>query len=81
MNSVYKTKDLYLASFLLASGFENYTIEKNNSIVYFIFEPNDDDPKKIINIEIDNYWQNNSLVNTKKLFNAYKELRLRINLS
>lgn len=78
---MYKTKDLYLASFLLASGFENYTIEKENKIVYFIFEPNDDDPKKIINIEIDNYWQNNSLVNPKKLFNAYKELRLRINLS
>jgi hypothetical protein len=78
MSKPYRTKDLQLASYLLASGFEKYEPIKEGNIVYFEFEQgNKYIPNDTFCLE-NNYWKNEGLIEPKKLFNAYNELRLRI---
>ena len=78
MKDMYKTKDLQLASYLLASGNKIYTPIKIGSIIYFQFETDVGDPDNIFEIEEDLYWQDAVKVSPKDLFTAYNELRLRI---
>ena len=74
----YRTTDIYIASYLLASGFERYRIEKSGSQSIFVFEDNDAPIKHIFELEVDEYYANNVSLPPKKLFNAYKELKSRI---
>jgi len=78
MKKPYRTKDLQLASYLLASGHTLYTPVRVGSIIYFEFDNNNGDPENILEIQEDTYWQNKALVSPKDLFTAYNELRLRI---
>jgi hypothetical protein len=72
-----RTKDLYIASYLLATG-EKYYIEKDGEIIYFIFENDKAPTENIYSIQEAQYWDDNALVSPKSLFNAYKELRSRV---
>jgi rubredoxin len=80
----YSTKDIYLASTLIAIGYKWYRIEKNGRQCYFIFDISSVDPPKgtspntFFETEVDDYWAGNLLVDPKQLFNAFKELKARI---
>ena len=74
----YRTADTQIASYLIASGFENYSLEKEGNKIYFIFEHDEKNPTNIIEIEVANYWSNNVTIEPKKLFNAYREIKTRI---
>ncbi len=84
LSTEYSTKDIYLASTLIALGYKWYRIEKNGRQCYFIFDaanvdsPPETPPKVSLESEIDNYWAGNLLVDPKELFNAFKELKARI---
>lgn len=70
----FSTKDIYLASFLLATGYKRYSLRKEGRIAWFDFESDDDKMR----LHIDEYWASNCLVDPKELFNAFKELKNRI---
>lgn len=70
----FSTKDIYLASFLLASGYKRYSLRREGRIAWFDFE--DDDNK--LKLDVDEYWSSNCLVDPKELFNSFKELKNRI---
>lgn len=72
--NTYSTKDIYIASTLIASGYTNYDLERKGRIFYFNFL--DEDNK--IEVEVEDYWIGNSLVDPKALFSAFKELKSRI---
>lgn len=77
---MYKTKDLFLASYFLANGYDSYSLEKIGTVIYFTFSA--PKGKKVDFVkEEDKYWQNDVLIEPKKLFAAYKELRGRIQLA
>lgn len=85
--SEYKTKDVYLASTLIAFGYKNYRIERNGRQCYFIFdpyiisppkEPIDFTPVSFLELQVDEYWAGNLLLDPKELFNAFKELKNRM---
>ena len=79
MKEPYKTKDLKLASYLLASGFTQYTPVRQGSIIYFQFDlPESSATDNLLEIQEDSYWQDSALVSPKSLFIAFDELRLRI---
>jgi len=73
--SEYKTKDIYLAATLITRGFKQYYIQRNGRQCYFIF---DQDGERNPQVEADNYWMGNLLVDPKELFNSYKELKNRM---
>lgn len=70
----YSTKDIYIASTLIATGYTNYNLIRDGKIVYFNFL-NDDDH---IEFQVGEYWSGNILVDPKALFSAFKELKSRI---
>lgn len=75
----YRTADTQIASYLIASGFENYSLEREGNKIFFIFEDNDKKtPFNIFEKEVSEYWSNNTTIEPKKLFNAYKEIKTRI---
>jgi hypothetical protein len=83
--SEYKTKDIYLASTLIAFGYKSYRIEKNGRQCFFIFDPamynlapKDYDPLAFLEIQVDEYWGGNLLLDPKEVFNAFKELKSRM---
>lgn len=84
LSTEYSTKDIYLASTLIALGYKWYRIEKNGRQCYFIFDagsvdpPKGTSPKALLELEVDNYWGGNLSVDPKELFNAFKELKARI---
>jgi hypothetical protein len=71
--NTYSTKDIYIASTLIALGHQRYDLIKNGRIFYFEF---DDDGK--IPLEVDGYWAGNLLIDPKSLFTAWKELKTRM---
>ena len=71
--NTYSTKDIYIASTLIALGHQRYDLIKNGRIFYFEF---DDDGK--IPLEVDEYWAGNLLIDPKSLFTAWKELKTRM---
>lgn len=79
MLRTYRTSDTYIASYLLALGYENYHALKDGKVIYFVFEEDDEKaPKNVFELEVEQYYQNNSLLSPKKLFNAYTEIKTRI---
>lgn len=75
----YRTSDIQIASYLIASGFEQYFVTKERNVVYFTFESDESEiPDNVFQLEVDQYYANNSLIPPKKLFNAYRELKARI---
>jgi hypothetical protein len=82
--SEYKTKDVYIASTLIARGLKQYRIERNGRQCFFIFSPEIEDtptgfsPVTFLEMEIEQYWSGNLLVDPKELFNAFKELKNRM---
>lgn len=80
----YKTKDVYIASTLIALGFCNYKIERNGRQCFFVFKDGDiDHPDGLgiidyIEIQVEKYWNNSLLIDPKSLFNAFKELKTRM---
>lgn len=70
----YKTDNLYVACYLLAKGYNDYTIDKNGSKAIFIFNY----PIEKLLKEEEDYWKEEGVAPAKKLFMAYKELKTRI---
>lgn len=73
-NFDFRTKDIYLASSLIASGYD-YILQKNDKQYSFCFT----DRLKTINKSVDDYWNGNILIDPKKVFDAFKQLKTRIN--
>ena len=69
-NNVFKTKDLYLASFLKARGIKLLKVEKFGSIATFHFE-NKDGMEKIIT----GFFNNKELVNANRLIGSIRDLK------
>lgn len=69
----YKTKDLYLATTLVALDYPLNKLEKEGAIFFFVFPK---DPK--LESEIDRYWTGKLLIDPMKLFNAFKTLKARM---
>lgn len=70
----YSTKDIYIASTLIALGHQRYDLIKNGRIFYFEF----DDENGEIPLEVDEYWAGNLLLDPKSIFTAWKELKTRM---
>jgi hypothetical protein len=73
-NFDFRTKDIYLASALITSGYD-YLLRKEGIQFSFCFI----DKKDAIQIDVDNYWNGNLLLDPKKVFDAFKQLKTRIN--
>lgn len=73
-NFDYKTRDIYLASSLIASGYD-YFLQKNIQQYLFCFK----DKNKTIQTKVNDYWNGNLLLDPKKIFEAFKQLKVRIN--
>jgi hypothetical protein len=73
-NESYSTKDIYIASTLIASGYTRYDLIKKGRVFYFNFFDEDGN----IRLQADEYWSGNNLVSPKALFSAFKELKSRI---
>lgn len=78
MTAMYRTSDIYIASYLLASGYEDYTIEPDGKKYFFMFTTHNTPSEYVFDVEVDQYFSNNVKIEPKKLFNAYKELKGRI---
>ena len=82
MNDTYITTDIYLATTLSALDFtlEKITQQDNKFQFHFVKSFNNDDnlPPVPISIEADQYWTDNLLVNPKKLFSEFKEIKTRM---
>ena len=80
----YRTKDVYIAATLIALGNNNYRIERNGKQCFFIFTNDNTDhpdglgPIEFIEIQVEQYWTGNLLIDPKSLFNAFKELKNRM---
>jgi hypothetical protein len=79
----YRTKDVYIASTLIALGYNQYRIERNGKQCFFIFDT--DEPglsneiaRTGLEVTIDEYWSGNLKVDPKELFNSFKELKTRM---
>ena len=73
----YNTTDIYLASTLSALDYtlEDITQEGGKFIYHF----SDNDPKgPPIESDADQYWTGNLLINPKKLFTEFKEIKARM---
>ncbi|PIS14859.1 hypothetical protein COT64_00435 [Candidatus Shapirobacteria bacterium CG09_land_8_20_14_0_10_39_12] len=68
----YRTKDIYLASFLSLSE-KLLRLEKETNFYWFFFEN-----KKRCEETVNNYWQGESKVETKAFVNAIKSLKARV---
>ncbi len=69
-NTIYGTKDLYLASFLMTRGMKLIEVEKSGSIATFIFES-----KKEIGKVVISFYNNKELVNANKLISSIRDLK------
>ncbi len=75
----YKVRDTQIASYLIALGFENYSLEKEGNRACFIFKLLDENsPLNVFETRINDYYANNVKIEPKKLFNAYREVKSRI---
>lgn len=79
----YRTKDVYIASTLIALGYNEYRIERNGKQCFFIFDTNESGllnevAKAGIEVTVDQYWSGGLLVDPKKLFNSFRELKTRM---
>lgn len=74
----YSTRDIYVASAILATGlFPIYTINKEGKIYYFVFmysSPYEIRPDDVV-IQ---YWNGDLVIEAKKLFSAFKEIKNRM---
>lgn len=74
-SSKYSTRDIYLASSLIASNFNLLSIEKTGKLFIFLFDSN---IPSDIHLTINDYWNGKLIVSAKNLFNAFKELKNRM---
>jgi len=72
----YVTKDVYVASYLIAIGYKRYTLSQYEK--QFTFNFTIDTSLEALEMEVDNYWGENTSVDAKRLFNAFKELKNRM---
>ncbi|PIP30675.1 hypothetical protein COZ22_01405 [bacterium (Candidatus Howlettbacteria) CG_4_10_14_3_um_filter_37_10] len=71
---IYSTNDFALAVTLLCLGFIIINLDKTNPVkVYFLFERSNR-----LDQAINDFWNNQILVNPKVFFNTQKELKARI---
>lgn len=77
--NVYSTKDIYLASALVASNFELQTLEKRGKNFYFLFKKQSlIDISSNIDDFVNKYWGGMLIVDAKTLFSSFRELKNRI---
>lgn len=68
----YRTKDLYLASFLSLSE-KLLGLESESNFFWFVFNS-----KQACEKKVNDYWQGESQVETKAFVNAIKDLKARV---
>lgn len=77
MNNFYITTDIYLASALASL---DYTLEiitqENHKFLFHFIKPNNKYPP--LDVEVNNYWQGNLLLDPKRLFSEFKEIKTRM---
>lgn len=76
--TTYKTKDLYIASTLLAMGYVLADLIKEDAIFYFNFVDNRLKKEYEITTAVDDYWKGQLLTDPKKLFSCFKEIKSRM---
>lgn len=77
--NLYSTKDIYLASALVASNFELQSLEKKGKNFYFVFKKQSlIDPTINIDNFVNKYWGGTLIVDAKTLFSSFRELKNRI---
>lgn len=75
----YTTTDIYLAATLSALNYVLDEITQEGSKFVFHFQTPEDAPtKNIISIEAEEYWTGNILVDPKKVFSEFKEIKSRM---
>lgn len=75
----YETTDIFLASYLLATGHTDYSLNREGRQVTFVFRSDRTyNNEKYFEIIVDKYFSEENFVVPKLLFNAYKELKGRI---
>ena len=70
MENYYRTKDLAESSFLYASGQKLITVEKEDRVIWFIFEDKESCTKLC-----DAYWAKDAIVNAKEFADAIRSLK------
>lgn len=87
MYDTFETTDIYLASFLSASGFYLYEIKQNLGKYVFCFEfvartPEGKlsaaNPKGMIEFNANQYHSGNAIVDPRRLFTEFKEIKARM---
>lgn len=69
MNNIYKTSDLYLSAFLKLKGYQ-FTIEKNQNKIFFIFDRTD-----ALTSDITDYLSENGICKPLLFVNSIKNLK------
>ena len=70
MKSCYQTKDLYLASFLYASGKKLIKLDEDNEKSWFVFEDKD-----LCEQLTGSFWRKEASVNAKEYADALRTLK------
>ena len=79
-NNEYITKDLYIASTLHAQKHVLQKITQENKTFYFHFLAKNSKELSLIQLEAEEYWRGNILIDPKELFTSFKELKTRMRL-
>ena len=67
---IFRTQDLYLASFLMARGVKLIKVEKSGSIATFVFE-NQEPMERVVT----SFYNNKELVNANRLISSIRDLK------
>ena len=70
MESYYRTKDLSEAAFLYASNNKLIRVDRNNGIVWFIFED-----KSSCEVLVSSFWRKEAVVNAKEFADGIRTLK------
>lgn len=75
LKKIFTTKDFYISACLLASGLKLIELlRKEDKLVVFLFEDEEDKAKEIIR----NHWNRTHKIPTRDLIEAINELKTRI---
>lgn len=70
MENTYKTKNLYIAAYLYASGLQLVNTEKEFNEIFFLFSP-----KNQAEELVDKYFKDQASINPRELFARFNDLK------
>ena len=75
----YTTSDIYLSATLSALNYRLEEItQEDNKFVFHFYKTNIKEPSFAIALNADEYWAGNLLVDPKRLFSEFKEIKARM---